>query len=100
MGTFLGIFVCYSVISPLSGHLDHLNRARAEYLQVLRVSITAFFYGSSPMVAAEAGRRSIPLDLRPSLEEMETELRRETIPLARAQQEAMAASGAVVSETA
>jgi hypothetical protein len=51
-------------------------------------------------VAAEAGRRSIPLDLRPSLEEMETELRREKIPLTRAQQEALAAAGAVVSETA
>ncbi len=100
VGTFLGIFACYGVISPISGHLDHISRARSEFLQVLRVSITAFFYGSTPLVAAEAGRRSIPLDLRPTLDEMETELRREKIPLSRAQQEAMEAAGVVVSESA
>lgn len=94
VGTFLGILACYGAISPLSGRLDYLGRARAEFLQVLRVSISAFFHGASPLVAAEAGRRSTPLDLRPSLDEMETQLRREKIPLTRAQQEAIAASEA------
>ncbi len=93
VGTFLGILACYGVISPICGHLDCISRARSEFLQVLRVTIAAFFSGSTPMVAAESGRRSIPLDLRPSLEEMEHELRHEKIPLSTAQQEAMAAAG-------
>jgi chemotaxis protein MotA len=93
VGTFLGILACYGVISPICGHLDCISRARSEFLQVLRVTIASFFNGATPMVAAEAGRRSIPLDLRPSLEEMQYELRHEKIPLSPAQQEAMAAAG-------
>jgi len=90
VGTFLGILLCYGVIGPLSQHLDCLSKARSEYLQVLRVAMAWFFNGASPMVAAEAARRTIPLDLRPTLEDMEYELRHENIPLTAAQQEALA----------
>ena len=90
VGTFLGILLCYGVIGPLSQHLDCLSKARSEFLQVLRVALGWFFHGASPMVAAEAARRTIPLDLRPTLEDMEKELRRENIPLSAAQQEALA----------
>lgn len=90
VGTFFGILLCYGVVSPLSSRLESLGKARMEYLQVLRVAITSFFRGASPLVAAESARRSIPLDLRPSLEDMETQLRRERIPLTRDQMQAMA----------
>ena len=83
VGTFLGILLCYGVVGPLAGHLDCLNRDRAEYLHAIRAAIAAFFHGASPMVAAEAGRRSIPLDLRPSFEVMERHLRRAKIPAVR-----------------
>jgi hypothetical protein len=49
-------------------------------------------------VSAESARRSIPLDLRPTLEEMETELRRERIPLTRDQLQAMAGQESVAAE--
>jgi len=80
VGTFLGILLCYGVVGPLSTHLECLNRERTEYLHAIRASIVAFFHGASPMVAAEAGRRSIPLDLRPSFDVMERHLRRAKIP--------------------
>jgi chemotaxis protein MotA len=92
VGTFLGILLCYGIVGPISNHIECLSKARSEYLQVLRVAVTSFFHGASPIVAAEAARRSIPLDLRPALEEMEQELRREKIPLTPAQQEAIAAA--------
>lgn len=88
VGTFLGILLCYGVIGPVSSHLECLNKARAEYLLALRVAIAAYFHGSSPLSAAEAGRRSIPLDLRPSLDNMEKQLRREKIPRKQAGKEA------------
>jgi chemotaxis protein MotA len=94
VGTFFGILLCYGVVSPLSSRLESLGKARTEYLQVLRVAIASFFHGASPLVAAESGRRSIPLDLRPTLEDMETELRHERIPLTRDQLQAMEAVGA------
>jgi chemotaxis protein MotA len=80
VGTFLGILLCYGVVGPLASHLECLNRERAEYLQVIRAAIAGFFHGASPMIAAESGRRSIPLDLRPSFDAMERHLRRAKIP--------------------
>jgi chemotaxis protein MotA len=94
VGTFLGILLCYGVIGPIASHLECLSKSRSEYLQVLRVALASFLNGASPMVAAEMARRTIPLDLRPSLDEMEKQLRREKIPLSTAQQEALAARDA------
>jgi chemotaxis protein MotA len=94
VGTFLGILLCYGIVGPISNHLECLSKARSEYLQVLRVAVTSFFHGASPIVAAEAARRTIPLDLRPSLDDMERQLRHEKIPLTPAQQEALAARDA------
>ncbi len=89
VGTFLGILLCYGVVGPLAHRLESLGRARSEYLHVLRIAITSFCGGTSPLVAAEAGRRSIPLDLRPSFEEMEDHLRHARIPLTPQQRQAM-----------
>jgi chemotaxis protein MotA len=86
VGTFFGILLCYGVVSPISSRLESIGKARSEYLQVLRVAIASFFRGVSPMISAEAARRSIPLDLRPTLEEMQTQLRRERIPRTRGSQ--------------
>jgi len=80
VGTFFGILLCYGVVGPLSSRMESLSKARTEYLQTLRVAIAAFFRGSMPLLACEAARRSIPLDLRPALEDMEDELRNEHIP--------------------
>jgi len=80
VGTFFGILLCYGVVSPLASRLESIVKGRTEFLQVLRVAIASFFRGASPLVAAESARRSIPLDLRPTLEDMETQLRREHIP--------------------
>ncbi len=80
VGTFLGILLCYGVISPIANHVECLNKARAEYLQVLRVAIVSAMRGDMPLVATETGRRSIPLDLRPSYDDLITQLRQERIP--------------------
>ncbi len=80
VGTFLGILLCYGVVGPLAGQIECLNRERAEYLHVIRVAIVSFFHGASPMVSAEAARRSIPLDARPSFDQMERLLRKAKIP--------------------
>jgi chemotaxis protein MotA len=83
VGTFLGILLCYGVVGPLAGHLECLNRSRSEYLHAIRVAIAGFFHGASPMVSAEMARRSIPLDVRPSFENMERVLRKAKIPAVR-----------------
>ena len=78
VGTFLGILLCYGVVAPMATNIQNRNRSRIEVLHVLRAGLVASLRGVSPMVAAEYARRSIPEELRPTYERMETELRRHT----------------------
>lgn len=77
VGTFLGILLCYGVIGPIASRLDSVCTARIHCLEVFRNAIMAFVRGSSPILAVEYGRRSIPLELRPAFGEMEISIRRE-----------------------
>jgi chemotaxis protein MotA len=78
VGTFLGILLCYGIVSPVATNVQNRNRAKVEVLHVLRTGLVASLRGVSPMVAAEYARRSIPQELRPSYDLMENELRRNT----------------------
>ena len=77
VGTFLGILLCYGVVGPVAARLENLSEAHAQFLQVLRIAIVAFSRGSSPIVAVEYARRSIPAEVRPSFLEMEKSIKRE-----------------------
>jgi chemotaxis protein MotA len=77
VGTFLGILMCYGVVGPFASRLEHLNEAHAQFQQVLRIAIVSFARGSSPILAVEYARRSIPVELRPSFSEMETTIKRD-----------------------
>jgi chemotaxis protein MotA len=77
VGTFLGILLCYGVATPMTSRLENLGETQTQFLQVLRIAIVAFARGSSPILAIEYGRRSIPLDVRPSFVDTETIIRRE-----------------------
>jgi len=95
VGTFLGILLCYGVVGPLASHLDAHNQGRAQLLQCLHSGLQAYARGSSPLLAAEFARRSIPAGLRPSFDEMTATFRREVqlapFPKPEGQDEAAAA---------
>lgn len=88
VGTFLGILLCYGVVGPAASRLENLGEQHTQFLQVMRTAIAAFARGASPILAVEYGRRSIPVELRPSFVEMETTIRRDaripSIPQAQA----------------
>jgi chemotaxis protein MotA len=95
VGTFLGILLCYGVVGPVAARLEHLNEAEAQFQHALRTAIVAFARGSSPLLAIEHARRSIPTELRPDFDEMETTIRRDAkIPSAREAREAQDAAAA------
>jgi chemotaxis protein MotA len=71
VGTFLGILLCYGIVGPISANMGKINEARAQYFQCLRHGILSFLHGSSPILAVEFARRSIPADLRPTFKELE-----------------------------
>jgi len=77
VGTFLGILLCYGVVGPLASRLEHLNEAESQYQHVMRIAIVAFARGSSPLLAVEYARRSIPPEVRPGFLEMETTIKRD-----------------------
>ena len=77
VGTFLGILLCYGVVGPVASRLENLAEEHAQYLQVMRVAICSFVRGSSPILAVEYARRSIPVESRPSFLDLETTIRRD-----------------------
>ncbi len=77
VGTFLGILLCYGVVGPIAARLDTVNQQQTQFLMVLRIAMLAYARGSSPLLSIEYARRSIPIELRPSFDEMEKSIKRE-----------------------
>jgi chemotaxis protein MotA len=75
VGTFLGILMCYGFLGPLASNLQKINDAETDYLRCLRQGVMAFVRGSSPILAVEFARRSIPAGLRPSFKQLEAACR-------------------------
>jgi chemotaxis protein MotA len=71
VGTFLGILLCYGLLGPLASNISKQNAVRAEYLQLLRMSIVAFIRGLAPQLVVEFARRAIPTHTRPTFQETE-----------------------------
>jgi len=76
VGTFLGILLCYGFVGPMSANLAKLAHEQREYWHVLRVTMIAFMKGTSPLLAAEMGRRTVPAHVRPSFQEFEANCKR------------------------
>ena len=77
VGTFLGILLCYGVVGPLAARMEKNGEMQVQFLQVLRTAITAFARGAAPLLAIEYARRSIPAELRPSFEQLESRIKKE-----------------------
>jgi chemotaxis protein MotA len=77
VGTFLGILLCYGVVGPVAARMETMSGTETQFLQVLRIAIVAFARGSSPILAVEYARRSIPVELRPSFIDMEVTIKRD-----------------------
>jgi len=73
VGTFLGILLCYGVMSPIANSIELQSQANGRYLNVIKNGLLAAARGANPAVAIELARRAIFLDERPSAEELEKE---------------------------
>jgi chemotaxis protein MotA len=72
VGPFLGILLCYGVVSPIAANLEKSIDAEGQFYQMLRAGLMAFARGMAPMISVEFARRAIPHDFRPSFKDMET----------------------------
>lgn len=73
VGTFLGILLCYGVLSPIASSIELQSLANGRYLNVIKNGLLAAARGANPAVAIELARRAIFLDERPSAEELDKE---------------------------
>lgn len=71
VGTFLGILLCYGFLGPLASNVSKINDDANDYYRVLRHGVVGYLRGLPPILAAESARRLIPVNVRPSMKEME-----------------------------
>jgi len=71
VGTFLGILLCYGLVGPLAARMGKMAEEEHAFMMVLRVTMIAFLKGVAPIMAVEIGRRTVPVHVRPSFQEVE-----------------------------
>lgn len=72
VGTFLGILISYGFLNPLAVNMEINGESELGYLRCMSTAIVGFANGLAPAMALEAARRSMPSDLRPSADELES----------------------------
>ncbi len=71
MGTFLGVFLSYGIISPLGFCIEKYGKDELRLMECIKCGIISFIRGQPPMIAVEFARQSIPLHFKPSFIEVE-----------------------------
>ena len=71
VGTFMGILLCYGMLSPMATSVEMQVVANGKYLQCIKDGVLAAARGATPAIAVEFSRRSIFNDERPSFQELD-----------------------------
>jgi chemotaxis protein MotA len=73
IGTFAGIFLSYSVLSPLAQKMKGTRERQCEIFIIAKQTLLAFMNGALPQIALEHGRKTISSSERPTIDEVENE---------------------------
>ena len=71
VGTFLGIFFCYGVLDPLSNVMRQGVKQEMSMLECVKVVLATHLAGKPALLAIDAGRRLVQLNVKPSFAELE-----------------------------
>lgn len=71
VGTFLGVFLAYCIVGPISSKLMHIYDEDQQMYFIIRDILIAHLNGQPPIVAIEIGRGGIPGHLQPTFLEVE-----------------------------
>lgn len=72
VGTFIGIFLAYGFVGPLSKILEYKLNDSTKMFQCIKVTLLASLNGYAPQVAVEFGRKVLFSTERPTFIELET----------------------------
>jgi chemotaxis protein MotA len=84
VGTFTGIFVSYSIVSPVAAKMKLCRDKKLRLYVIVKQTLLAFMNGAMPQVAVEHGRKTISAYERPSIDEVEQETAGGRAPAAKA----------------
>ncbi|MCS3456427.1 lateral flagellar motor stator protein LafT [Aeromonas rivuli] len=71
VGTFIGIFMCYCLLEPLSSAMEDLVKRRISLLMCVKSILLAQLRGKQPLLAVDSGRKVLEPDVKPSFMELE-----------------------------
>lgn len=71
VGTFLGIFFCYGVLDPISNMMKQLVNEEASNMETVKVVLVTHVAGKPALLAIDAGRRLVQLNIKPSFAQLE-----------------------------
>lgn len=72
VGTFIGIFMCYGVLDPISNRMRQLVDDERMALDSVKVVLVTHVAGKPPLLAIDAGRRLVQLNTKPSFARLES----------------------------
>jgi len=71
VGTFLGVFLAYGIVGPLSTRLKSIIDEESLFYHVIRDILVAHLHGNAAQVSVEIGRGSVPSAAQPTFQELE-----------------------------
>jgi chemotaxis protein MotA len=74
VGTFLGVFLSYGIVGPMSQRLKSIVDEEALFYHVIRDILVAHLHGNAAQVSVEIGRGSVPTVAQPTFQELEESL--------------------------
>jgi chemotaxis protein MotA len=75
VGTFLGILMCYGMLSPIATGIEMQAVSETRYLLCIKEALLAAARGTNPKLAIEFARSAIFSDERPTSSELEAALK-------------------------
>ncbi len=71
VGTFVGIFGCYCCLDPLSNAMSQRVKRNMSAFECVRETLVAYVAKKPTLLAIDAGRKHIQLDIKPTFNQME-----------------------------
>ena len=74
VGTFLGVFLAYGMVGPLSARLIDVVNTEGSFYRIIQSVLVAHLHGNAAQISVEIGRGSVPSGAQPSFLELEETL--------------------------
>jgi chemotaxis protein MotA len=71
VGTFLGVFLAYCMVAPISGRLKQIEDEDAAFYAIIRDVFVAMVADHPPNICVEIGRGNIPTHMQPDFYQVE-----------------------------